>query len=65
MTLCLFHLLNGVPLMAVSIATFALKIGDFSDSPKKNQAGSEAWLNGKIMTAVNRGLHSEGFFFPR
>jgi hypothetical protein len=32
MTLCLFHLLNGVSLMAVSTAAFALKIGNFSDA---------------------------------
>jgi hypothetical protein len=31
MMLCLFHLLNGVPLMAVSTVAFALKTGDFSD----------------------------------
>jgi hypothetical protein len=34
MTLCLFHPLNGVPLMAVSTAAFALKTGDFSDAAK-------------------------------
>jgi hypothetical protein len=31
MMLCLFHLLNGVSLVAVSTVAFALKIGDFSD----------------------------------
>jgi hypothetical protein len=31
MTLCLFHLLNGVSLVAVSTVAFALKIGNFSD----------------------------------
>jgi hypothetical protein len=31
MMLCLFHLLNGVSLLAVSTAAFALKIGNFSD----------------------------------
>jgi hypothetical protein len=32
MTLCLFHPLNGVSLMAASTVTFALKTGDFSDA---------------------------------
>jgi hypothetical protein len=32
MTLCLFHPLNDVSLMAVSTAAFALKIGNFSDA---------------------------------
>jgi hypothetical protein len=32
MTLCLFHPLNGVPLMAASTVAFALKTGDFSDA---------------------------------
>jgi hypothetical protein len=32
MTLCLFHPLNGVPLIAVSTVAFALKTGDFSDA---------------------------------
>jgi hypothetical protein len=32
MRLCLFHLLNGVPLMAVSTVAFDLKTGDFSDA---------------------------------
>ncbi|MDR2795399.1 MAG: hypothetical protein LBB47_01655 [Spirochaetaceae bacterium] len=31
MMLCLFHLLNGVSLVAVSTVAFALKIGNFSD----------------------------------
>jgi hypothetical protein len=31
MTLCLFHLLNGVPLVAVSTVAFTLKTGNFSD----------------------------------
>jgi hypothetical protein len=31
MMLCLFHLLNGVSLIAVSTVAFALKTGDFSD----------------------------------
>jgi hypothetical protein len=30
MTLCLFHPLNGVPLMAASAVAFTLKPGDFS-----------------------------------
>jgi hypothetical protein len=32
MMLCLFHLLNGVSLVAVSTVAFALKIGNFSDA---------------------------------
>jgi hypothetical protein len=32
MTLCLFHPLNGVSLIAVSTSAFALKIGNFSDA---------------------------------
>ena len=32
MMLCLFHLLNGVSLIAVSTVAFALKIGNFSDA---------------------------------
>jgi hypothetical protein len=32
MMLCLFHPLNGEPLMAASTVTFALKTGDFSDA---------------------------------
>ncbi|MDR0400420.1 MAG: hypothetical protein LBH51_05700, partial [Treponema sp.] len=32
MMLCLFHLLNGVSLVAVSTVAFTLKIGNFSDA---------------------------------
>jgi hypothetical protein len=48
---------RGLKLISVSL--------DFGDLPKKNPAASQAWLNGKIMGCfVNRGLHSEVFFFP-
>jgi hypothetical protein len=45
MTLCLFHLLNGVSLVTVSTVAFALKIGNFSDVAFMNKfAKCGAWF---------------------
>jgi hypothetical protein len=62
MTLCLFHPFNGVPLMAVSMAAFVLKTGDFSDAAfMKNFAKCGEWFKQISATLLLGGFIS----YPR
>jgi hypothetical protein len=59
MMFCLFHLLNGVPLMAASTVAFALNIGDFSDAAfMKKFAKRGEWFKQISATLVLGGFIS-------
>jgi hypothetical protein len=68
MTLRLFHLLNGVSLVAVSTVTFALKIGDFSDvafMKKESQMWRTVQTNKRGLVAQRAHFISETGVFGR
>jgi hypothetical protein len=59
MALCLFHPLNGVSLIAVSTAVFALKIRNFSDAAfMKKFAKCGEWFKQISAKLLRNGLIS-------